>query len=112
MAIVPLILILVSPAVLAQSREERALQLNEEMEFLMGNAAKPHIWRDGSLPARSLRSGPAPSQLEGIENLEDRFFRDEVSFQAARSEAPAEEEPTFEEAERAYRVDGSVPKTQ
>ena len=112
MAIWPLVFMLSSSTLLAQSREERALRLNEEMEFLLGVASKPHIWRSSELPSRLERSGPAPTQMEGVENLEQRFFRDEVNFQAARAEAVDDPEPSFEEAEKAYRLDGSVPRTR
>ncbi len=108
MAILPILLLLVAPQALAQSQTERALQLNEEMEFLLGSAGKPRIWRDGTLPPRAQRSGPAPSQMEGVDNLEKRFFSDEVSFQAARAERSNDESSSDEQD---YRVDGSVPAT-
>ena len=98
----------------ANTQEERALQLNEEMDFLMSVAAKPKVWSSGNLPPRAKRSGPAPSQMEGIENVEDRYFTDEVNFKAAQAVEPKQvedKEPTFEEAEDSYRVDGTVPKT-
>ena len=108
MAIRCLLIMLIIPTVLASTTQERALQLNEEMEFLMSVANKPRIWGEGSLPNRSERSGPAPTQMEGIENLEDRFFQDEVKFQAAQALDTTEDE-SEDETVRDYRVDGTVP---
>lgn len=109
MAIRWLLILLILPTVFASTKEERALQLNEEMEFLLGAASKPVIWADGSLPAASERSGPAPTQMEGIENLENRFFQDEVKFQAAQAlETPEETDSETKD----YRVDGTLPKAQ
>jgi|GEM_PF-6704363 len=107
MAIRWLFIMLIIPTVLASTTQERALQLNEEMEFLMSVANKPRIWGEGSLPSRSERSGPAPTQMEGIENLEDRFFQDEVKFQAAQALDTTED---AEEESNDYRVDGTVPR--
>jgi hypothetical protein len=106
-------LLLLSTPLLADSPEERALQLNEEMEYLMGVAAKPKVWSSGNLPPRSRRSGPAPSQMEGIENIEDRFFTDEVNLKAAKAAETTDREvesTDLDEEEADYRVDGSVPK--
>ena len=108
MAIRWLFILVIIPTVFASTKEERALQLNEEMEFLMGAAGKPVIWADGSLPAPSERSGPAPTQMEGIENLENRFFQDEVKFQAAQALDTSENA----EETKDYRVDGTVPQDQ
>ena len=112
MAIRWLLILLIIPTVSASTKEERALQLNEEMEFLLGDAGKPVIWSDGSLPAASERSGPAPTQMEGVENLENRFFQDEVKFQAAQALGPAVDEDAAEDERADYRVDGTVPKAQ
>ncbi len=90
---------------------EMAYLLNLEMESLMQTASKPKVWSSGRLPPRDQRSGPAPTQMEGVENLEERFFSDEVSFQAARSlEAPTEEsEVKVKRKQRLKaRPDGSV----
>lgn len=106
MAIRWLLILLIIPAVHASTKEERALQLNEEMEFMMSVANKPVIWADGSLPPTSERSGPAPTQMEGIENLENRFFQDEVKFQAAQALEPSTE---TEAPDADYRIDGTVP---
>ncbi len=90
---------------------EIAYLLNLEMDGLMQSAAKPKVWSAGKLPPRDQRSGPAPSQMQGIENLEERFFSDEVSFQAARSMDVNEEEAEIK-PKRKQRLkanpDGSV----
>jgi len=107
-------LLFVSSSLLASSQEERAIELNEEMDFLMSVAAKPRVWSHGSLPPRSRRSGPAPSQMEGVEDIEERYFSDEVNFRAARAQSTKveeEKEPTFQDVEDSYRVDGTVPKS-
>lgn len=109
----PILLVLALPA-LADTTEERALELNQELEFMMGVAAKPRVWGKGSLPPRDKRSGPAPTQMpKGIENLEERYFSDEVSFQAAQAErTDAELEASVDEplAAESERVDGMPPK--
>ncbi|MBY0515853.1 MAG: hypothetical protein K2P81_03015 [Bacteriovoracaceae bacterium] len=112
MATFRLILILVfSTSVMAASSEERALQLNEEMDYLMSVAKKPKVWSQGNLPPRAERSGPREIEIPGIENLENKYFTDDVSFQAAKSEELKQyDEPTEEEAKKSYRVDGTVPK--
>ncbi len=112
MAIRWLLIMSIIPTVLASTTHERALQLNEEMEYLMSVANKPRIWGEGSLPNRSERSGPAPTQMEGIENLENRFFQDEVKFQAAQALEPAVDEESSEDEAADYRVDGTVPQAQ
>jgi hypothetical protein len=95
----------------ASSTEERAFLLNQEMEYLMSTASTPKVWGKGSLLPRNQRSGPAPSQIEGIENLEERFFSDEVRFQSARSIEP-EEAPQSESNSKNRRLrardDGTI----
>lgn len=78
-------LAIISTQVFAFDSDEIAYLLNLEMEGLMKAAPKPKVWASGSLPSLDQRSGPAPTQMEGVENLEQRFFSDEVTFQAARS---------------------------
>ena len=76
----------------------------------MQAAPKPKVWSAGNLPSRDQRSGPAPSQMQGVENLEERFFSDEVNFQAARSlDVPAEEEQ--EQVPRKKRLKASADGT-
>ncbi|MFP5458251.1 MAG: hypothetical protein ACLGG7_05910 [Bacteriovoracia bacterium] len=107
-----LILLLLSIGALADTAEERALELNQEMEFLMSVAAKPRVWGKGSLPARDKRSGPAPTQMKGIENLEERYFSDEVSLQAAQAQRDATlEGEEIIDVPDSERVDGTPPKT-
>jgi hypothetical protein len=114
MAMWPVILsVFLSGAALADSTEERAMELNEELEFMMSAAPKPRVWSKGSLPPVDKRSGPAPSQVPGVENLEERFFSDEVNYQAARAVAPQEntdEELESAEFESTERIDGSAPR--
>lgn len=85
---------------------EIAYLLNLEMESLMEVAAKPKVWSAGKLPPRDQRSGPAPSQMQGVENLEERFFSDEVNFQSARS-LDVPEETTEETPQRKKRLKAS-----
>lgn len=107
-----LILLLLSFGALADTAEERALMLNQEMDFLMSVAAKPRVWGKGSLPAQDKRSGPAPTQMKGIENLEERYFSDEVSLQAAQAQRDASpEEDETQDVIDTERVDGTPPKT-
>ena len=80
-----LVLGIISTELFAFDSDEIAYLLNQEMESLMKAAPKPKVWASGSMPSRNQRSGPAPTQMEGVENLEEKFFSDEVNFQAARS---------------------------
>ncbi len=110
MAMIPLLALLVAPAFAAMTPEERALILNEEMDFLLKAAPQARVWsRPDNIPSTTPRSGPAPSQVPGVENLEDRFFSDEVSFQAAASTDPAAQEEDAQERPAAKRVDGTLP---
>ena len=85
---------IISTQLFAYESDEIAYLLNQEMENLIKAAPKAKVWASGSLPSLDQRSGPSPTQMEGIENLEQRFFSDEVSFQAARSmEVEPEETP-------------------
>ena len=93
-------LAIISTQLKAFDSDEIAYLLNLEMEGLMKAAPKPRVWASGSLPSRNQRSGPAPTQMDGVENLEQRFFSDEVNFQAARSvEILPEEIPREESSE-------------
>jgi hypothetical protein len=104
-------LVLLSSYLEASTREERAFLLNQEMEALLQAAAKPKIWRDGSLPPVDQRSGPSPSQIPQMENLEERFFSDNVRFQSARamtSEEDSEITPAPMKPKLRARRDGTL----
>lgn len=120
MAMIALLAFILFPThALAMSEAEEAIMLNEEMAQLMKSSTKVKIWAAPGSSARSQLDGPrnglAPSQMKGVDDIEDRYFKDEVSFQAAASDrinedlyedsSLNEEEPTSD-----YRMDGTVPK--
>lgn len=101
------------------STAERALILNEEMDYLLKAAPKVQVWSEPEANAapdfRRRRNGVAPSQMPGVENTEERYFSDEVTLKAAASdrinEEPEEGSEYDEEArDDGYRVDGTVPR--
>lgn len=113
--------IIVFPTVLmAQtSASEQALILNDEMNYLLNSATSARVYSAPDTTAapdnRLRRNGPAPSQMPGVERLEDRYFSDEVSVQAAASDRitpEAQESSAYDEEARedGYRVDGTMPK--
>jgi hypothetical protein len=104
-------LAIISTQLFAFDSDEIAYLLNQEMEGLMKAAPKPKVWASGSLPSRNQRSGPAPTQMDGVENLEQRFFSDEVNFQAARSLEVQPEEDSEKKSKSSRlraRPDGTV----
>ena len=114
------ILVLLPLSALAQTTAaEQAVILNEEMAFLMDSAPKARVYAAPDASAnpdfRQRRNGPAPTQMPGVERAEDRYFSDEVTFQAAASDriTPEEDEANAydeEAAEDGYRMDGTLPK--
>lgn len=119
MAIMALLSFLLFPlSLLAQSNAEQAIMLNEEMNQLMKSATDVKVWAAPGTSSRSgiQRNGVAPSQMKGVENLEDRYFSDDVTFQAAASDRINEEDPyadsELEEDKPLsdYRLDGTAPK--
>lgn len=112
-----MILLLLCFPVWAQSTpEERALILNEEMDFLLKSAPQVEVYTAPSnAVAPTRRSGQAPSQMpEGVESAEDNYFSDEVRFQAAAADTitPTDDNlPPVDEEDMSYLMDGGVPKT-
>jgi hypothetical protein len=111
-----MILLLLSFPLWAQSTpEERALILNEEMDFLLKSAPQVRVYAapsNAAAPARG--SGLSPSQMPaGVESLEDNYFSDEVRFQAAAADTinPSEDSAPAPEEDMSYLMDGGVPKT-
>lgn len=104
--------LLVALAVMDTTMDERALILNNEMEFLMESASHP---RGGQASQETVLSGPAtgltPGQMQGVENLEERYFSDEVAVKASAVQPDDEEdEPEDTTDNRGLRVDGTVPR--
>lgn len=107
-------LMLVPALAYALTAEERALQLNEEMDWMLKAAPKAQVYGSPEFAGqtrRGARNGLAPTQMQGVENVEDRFFSDEVRFQAAASDRINETQAIEDDFETDYRVDGRVPKS-
>jgi hypothetical protein len=101
-------LLIFSSHLRAQSVEEEAMILNQELEFLQNKATSPKVW--GASSPRT-RSGPAKGSMPGVENLEERFFSDDVTLRTARSEAiEREEKPVKPRPKMRARADGTVVK--
>ena len=113
-------LVLLPVSVWAQSSSaERAAILNEEMNFLMNSARQVQVYAapdaSSTLDMRQRRNGIAPSQMPGVERTENRYFSDEVNFQAAASDRISDEpeegsEYDQEAAEDGFTMDGTRPK--
>lgn len=107
MAMKPLVLLALLPLTsLAQmSSAERAMILNQEMDFLMQAAPKAETYAAPSASAtpdfRQRRNGIAPSQMPGVERAEDRYFSDEVTFKAAAADRISDDQEN-ENDMRAY----------
>jgi hypothetical protein len=98
----------ISTKIYAMTAQERAIILNQELEFLMQEAPKPQIWARGNLPSMENRSGPTESMLPGVEDIEKRFFKDQVRMQSARSLDV--EESTTPPKNRKKRSTGLTPR--
>ena len=111
-------LAMLSLRVFADTSAENAMILNEEMEYLLKVADQAQVYAEpGAGPSRALNdrsNGIAPTQMRDIERAEDRYFSDEVSFQAAASEqtSPTEDTDFVDEdsGDDDFRMDGRPPK--
>lgn len=101
-------LAIISTQLFAFDSDEIAYLLNQEMEGLMKAAPKPKVWASGSLPSRNQRSGPAPTQMDGVLNLEERFFSDEVNFQAAKALDAEDDTGASRKSRLKARSDGTL----
>jgi hypothetical protein len=97
--------------------EERALLLNQEMDFLLKAAPQVRVHGAPTAKATAISSGLAPSQMPvGIESsAEDNYFTDQVRFQAAASDKiTGDQDAPLPEDDEAlgFPIDGKAPKRE